>query len=189
MNMLGSCEASESLFSRLTQVVYRRQTRSAELFRASRTFFGHMSFKADMEGDSYHRLYFTLFSPPHIKCPQEAWTLSQEESRCRCVGARRQRVASDCWPAPRVTLTGDRRRRVSSLPGSAILGPTLKEASEPRSGATTSPETRTWTRFALFCLRWNSVSNALLLDVNNIVSGSSPLFTLFTLLYDRSFTF
>lgn len=103
-------------------------------------------------------VFHFVLPPPHIECPQVAWTLSQEEPRCRCVGARRQRVDSGCWPAPRVTLTGD-RRRLSSLSGSVMLVPTPKEASEPRNGATTSPETRTWTRLAVFCLRWKWVSN------------------------------
>lgn len=95
----------------------------------------------------FHRVVF-----PHFECPQVAWTLSREEPRCRCVGARRQRAGSGSWPAPSGTVTGH-RGRLSSRSGCAIPGATLKEASKPRSGATTSPETRNWTRLGGFCLR------------------------------------
>lgn len=169
MNMLGSCGASESV--RRVDAGCLQETDSAELFQASRPSEVTCPFRLTWKV-TFAPVCISLCSfSPHIECPQVAWTLSQEEPRCRCVGARRQRVDSGCWPAPRVTLTGD-RRRLSSLSGSVILVPTPKEASEPRNGATTSPETRTWTRLAVFLSAVEVGFQHIVLDVNNIPSYS-----------------
>lgn len=78
---------------------------------------------------------------------QTAWTPSLEGPHCLCAGAQQR---AGCGSSQRATLLLE-FRPLFRLCGFATPARPAKAASAPRSGATTSPETHTSTRWAHWC--------------------------------------